>query len=136
MLRAAAYSNTLALALRLLVDTGASTTTFAPHFVEELELRQNDRTPEAEMIAMTGAVTAGLFILPRLRALGQTVVNLSIAAVDIPPEAGVDGVLGFDFLKRFRVAINATRGVVVAQLFEIDGLVNRLRDRLEWMRIA
>ena len=88
------------------------------------------------MVSMTASVMSSLYLLPRLRALGHAVDNLSIAAVNIPPEAGVDGVLGFDYLKRFRIGINAARGLVVAQSLEPIGFLPRLRDRMEWMRNA
>ena len=122
--------------LRLLLDTGATTTTFSPEFVRLLQLETDTSVAETEMVAMTGSLSAKFFILPRLRSLGHAVNNLSIAAVNIPPEAGVDGVLGFDYLKRFRIGINAARGLVVAQSLERSGFLTRLRDRMEWMRIA
>lgn len=79
-----------------------------------------------DMTSMTEIVESRLYRLPRLGALGHVVEGLTIAAVDIPTEAGVQGVLGYDFLKRFRMLFNPGRGVLVVQTAERLSLAHRI----------
>ena len=50
--------------------------------------------------------------LTRLRALGQERVAFPILSHTLPPSAGIDGLLGLDFLRGQRLEIDFARGVI------------------------
>jgi hypothetical protein len=45
-------------------------------------------------------------------AIGQKVDNLEVLCHDLPPESGVDGLLGINFLKRFKLTIRFRKGII------------------------
>ena len=45
-------------------------------------------------------------------AIGQKVTNLDVLCHDLPPESGVDGLLGLNFLRHFRLTIRFRKGII------------------------
>jgi hypothetical protein len=44
--------------------------------------------------------------------IGQQVANLEVLGHDLPAESGVDGLLGLNFLRQFKLTIRFRRGIV------------------------
>ena len=45
-------------------------------------------------------------------AIGQKVTNLDVLCHDLPPESGVDGLLGLNFLRHFKLTIRFRKGII------------------------
>ena len=45
-------------------------------------------------------------------AIGQKVTNLDVLCHDLPPESGVDGLLGLNFLRQFKLTIRFRKGII------------------------
>ena len=44
-------------------------------------------------------------------AIGQKVTNLDVLCHDLPPESDVDGLLGLNFFRQFKLAIRFRKGI-------------------------
>ena len=62
----------------------------------------------------TGSAVEFLPVVPILRisALGQTRRDFTILGHTLPPSAGIDGLLGLDFFRGTRLAIDFRKGIV------------------------
>jgi predicted aspartyl protease len=89
-----------------ILDTGAERTIIAPALAKRLHLRQ-DRAYPRQLRSLGGAVTGGDVELPGLAAAGVALPNFGAwVGADLPPIAGVDGLLGADILSRFDVDLD------------------------------
>lgn len=98
----------------LALDTGASRT-----MVSWLIARRLGYRPEfSPLVERTRIVTgSGVEYVPEIttteiRSLGRTVRGLPILVHDLPPEIGVDGLLGLDFLRRYRLSVDFKKGLI------------------------
>ena len=65
--------------------------------------------------AAVGAERGYLIRVARLRVLGFAEANLRVNALDLHEGAGVDGLLGFDFLRRFRYCVHSDEGRLLVE---------------------
>jgi clan AA aspartic protease (TIGR02281 family) len=83
--------------LWLLVDTGASITAIARHTAQRLGLNLRRPLRRVEATTADGVSRVPIVSLQRLQ-IGQTTIdNLEVAVINLPSDAGVDGVLGMNF---------------------------------------
>ena len=83
--------------------------------VEHLVAMGYDPTQEAERVKVTtgsGVELAPLVKLQRLVAMGQERLDLPVLAHTLPPTAGIDGLLGLDFLRERLLEIDFRRGLL------------------------
>ena len=111
LLEAADSSSTLV--IPVVLDTGASMTIIATDIMSRLGYDPANPGLERQRI-VTGS---GIEYAPRTTvrsaaSIGQKVTNLDVLCHDLPPESGVDGLLGLNFLKHFKLSISFRRGVV------------------------
>ncbi len=91
-----------------LLDTGASGTTISPALADELGLT----VQPIEAVGIGGSATAGTTIVSWLEAAGRAERDAPVAVIDlfgsVSKAAGrrIDGVLGYPFLKRYRLEID------------------------------
>jgi hypothetical protein len=45
-------------------------------------------------------------------AIGQRVANLDVLCHDLPPERGVDGLLGLNFFRQFKLTVRFRKGII------------------------
>ena len=97
------------LELTLALDTGAT------HTVVDLTLMMlngytlNDVIRPVEFETAKGAVSAYIFQIPALTALGRTLTNVEVSSYDFIGNDvlfDIDGVLGLDFFKETELTIN------------------------------
>jgi predicted aspartyl protease len=101
--------------LRLALDTGASTTMVS---IAPLVAAGHDPALAGERVQVTTA--AGVEFVPRLEiarlnSLGCDRADLAILGHTLPPSAGVDGLLGLDFLRGQELNIDFRKGTVTLQ---------------------
>jgi hypothetical protein len=89
-----------AVALRLLLDTGANVSVIAP---DRMRAAGYDPTRPPGQITVTTAgstgTVAGLFIVGRPTALGMDRINSPVLSYALPPDVDIDGLIGLDFFE-------------------------------------
>jgi predicted aspartyl protease len=98
--------------LRLALDTGATTTLVRPVFLEALGYDPALAPERLQITTGSGIEFVVRLRVARLSALGQSRENLAILGHSLPPSAGVDGLLGLDFLLGTRLEVDFRAGTV------------------------
>lgn len=99
---------------RMLLDTGASLLILPWRIATGLGL---DIDP-SRLISITTASaveSAPLTNIQKVTVLGKTVKNVPCLIKDLPPESGVDGLLGLSFLRHFKTTIDFKRGILTIE---------------------
>lgn len=97
----------------VVLDTGATMTILATDIMARLGY-----DPAAPTLARRRIITgSGVEYAPRITvrtatAIGQKVGNLEVLCHDLPPESGVDGLLGLNFLRNFKLTIRFRKGII------------------------
>ena len=92
------------------LDTGASTTSIPSYVVSALGY--NIPNPMDDIITGSGVEKAPIIEIKGLTAIGQTIENIEVVCLDLPPEIYVEGVLGLNFLINFDVHISFSKGII------------------------
>ena len=74
-----------------------------------------DPSLEPERVQVTtgsGVEFSPLVMVRRIIALGQNLLDLPVLAHTLPPTAGIDGLLGLDFLRERLLEINFRQGLL------------------------
>jgi predicted aspartyl protease len=101
------------LIIPVVLDTGASLTIIATDIMGRLGYDPANPTLDRQRIV----TSSGIEYAPRATvrfatAIGQKVANLEVLCHDLPPESGVDGLLGFNFLRHFKLTIRFRKGII------------------------
>ncbi len=99
--------------LRLILDTGATTSLIRSTILIAVGY-DPDASPDRVQVAMGGGI--GLIprvVLNRLSALGQHRLGFPVLAHAILPAAGIDGLLGLDFLRGTILTIDFRAGRII-----------------------
>ncbi|MCA1613422.1 MAG: retroviral-like aspartic protease family protein [Acidobacteria bacterium] len=98
--------------LRLALDTGASSSVVNVGLLVALGY---DPALSAERIQVTtgsGVEFAPRVTVERVNALGQQQINFPVIGHTLPPSAGVDGLLGLDFMRGRQLVVDFRHGRV------------------------
>lgn len=99
---------------QFIVDTGASMVTIPSDTARELGLIINVRTPRRTVYTAGGAVTAPEVVLTSVDIDGWEVRNVTALVVDLPDNEGW-GLLGMNYLRRFRMDLNTEEGLLLLE---------------------
>lgn len=97
---------------RLVFDTGASLVMIPWKIAVGIGLKIDPKTTIQTTTAST-VESSPKVIIPRLNVLGQEIKNVEALIKDLPPQAGVDGLLGLSFIRHFHVQINFSKGELI-----------------------
>lgn len=98
--------------LRLALDTGCSRSIISFETAEAIGCDPGGSNSRSRIITGSGIEIVPLVSLKSIKALGKTIKNLEVACHDLPEEGFVDGLLGLDFLKNFKLAIDFKKGII------------------------
>jgi clan AA aspartic protease (TIGR02281 family) len=98
--------------MQLLIDTGASLTIFTPGVLAQGGIRYRDTGRTAVFNTANGQVRAPVYTLDSLMVGDWQVSQIEIGVLDLGDTAGVDGLLGMNFLSRFRFFIDQDQAVL------------------------
>lgn len=94
---------------RLLLDTGASMTVLNRSVLRLLGVEQLPRKTTLQLTTANTVVNAPTYLLESLTAFGIQKPEFEIAALELPANANIDGLLGTDFLDDLIVVMNFHR---------------------------
>jgi predicted aspartyl protease len=84
--------------VRLLVDTGARNTVLPAQLLRELGCNLDNPQRNIQITAAGGVLQVPRIIVPWFNCLGNRHEKFEVIALDLPRSAGIDGLLGMDFL--------------------------------------
>ena len=97
----------------VVLDTGASMTILATDIMARLGYDPaNPQLDRQRIVTGSGIEYAPRTTVRSATAIGQKVANLDVLCHDLPPESGVDGLLGVNFLRHFKLTIRFRKGIV------------------------
>jgi hypothetical protein len=101
---------TVSSALRLALDTGATDTAVDARLLRAAGYDPAKAPTQVEVTMGGGIVYVPVLTVSKLTALGHVRTLFPILAHTLPPSAGVDGVLGLDFLRGQALTIDFRAG--------------------------
>lgn len=96
---------------KLVLDTGASFVVLPWWITTGLGLIINPKNLTSTTTAST-VENVPIATIPKVTVLDKTVRNVLCIVKDLPPEAGVDGLLGLSFLRNFNLLLNFKKGTL------------------------
>lgn len=88
------------------LDTGAHRTLITPELARALGVEPERLEPATRLVGLTGPTFAGALGLQTVSVLGLEVTDLQVVCHPLPVDFGIEGILGLDYLNRFRVVID------------------------------
>lgn len=101
--------------LRLVLDTGASLTLIVPELLDGLGYNPRDGIGRTTITSALGQEAGYTIRVARFSALGFSVPDFVIHAHDLADNAGIDGLLGLNFLRHFNYEIRSLDGELVVE---------------------
>jgi hypothetical protein len=99
--------------LRLALDTGATSTLINAGLLVSLGYDPSLSTYRVQVTMGSSVEFLPQINVTRLEALGQDQTNLPILCHTLPPSAGVDGLLGLDFLRDQTLTLDFRKGEIM-----------------------
>ena len=96
--------------LRLALDTGASVTLSNTAIAVSIGYDPSSAADRLQITTGSGVEFAPKIDVQSVRALGRIQRGFSVVCHTLPPSAGVDGLLGLDFLRDSRLTIDFRSG--------------------------
>jgi predicted aspartyl protease len=98
--------------LRFALDTGATGTVVSTGLLVALGYDPGLSPDRVEVTTGSGLEYAPRVVLEKAAALGQDLAGFPVLAHTLPPSAGVDGVLGLDFLRGLTLTLDFRAGEI------------------------
>jgi len=95
------------------VDTGASYTVISSEVAQALNLTPNPEIPPITLQTANGRIQAPLVNLESLTVGNLTTHNVAAAVHEVDDSSNIAGLLGLNFLNRFRMTVDSTRNQLV-----------------------
>ena len=101
--------------LQLALDTGATTTVINSGMLLSIGYDPALSSDRVQITTGSGVEFVPRLIMKRLSALGSELTDFSVLSHTLPPSAGVDGLLGLDFLRGNTLRINFKDGAITLE---------------------
>ena len=88
------------------LDTGARMSLIVPELARALGFEPEKMEPAVRLVSATGPASAALLMVASVSVLGLKVKNLRVMCHLLPPDLGLDGLLGLNFLNHFNIEID------------------------------
>jgi hypothetical protein len=99
----------------LALDTGAVETVIGDSALRLAGFDPSSAAQQVQATAATGVVSVSRLPVKRLSALGQECFDFPVLAHTLPTSAGVDGLLGLDFIRGKTLKIDFRAGLIDLQ---------------------
>jgi len=101
------------LLIPVVLDTGASFTIIATDLLVKLGYDPaNPLLERQRIITGSGIEYAPSMTVRSATAIGQKVSHVGVLCHDLPAESGIDGLLGLNFLRHFKLIIRFRKGII------------------------
>jgi len=97
---------------RMVLDTGATSTLVNWHVAVLLGYDLSTAPERIQITTGSGIEFAAQITLERIEALGKVSTSFPVLCHTLPPSAGVDGLIGLDFLRGQRVVLDFRSGML------------------------
>jgi clan AA aspartic protease (TIGR02281 family) len=97
----------------MLVDTGAALTLLSQQAAEEMGLDLSRAVRQEHIASIHRTVPVPVLLLESLQVGAHRVSDMEVVVLPLPPELRIDGLLGINFLERFRPTFEFDRGTLV-----------------------
>lgn len=98
--------------LRLALDTGATNTVIAAGLLVAIGYDPALSPDRIQVTTGSGVEFAPCVVVNRVAALGQQQTNFPLLCHTLPASAGVDGLLGLDFMRGYQLVIDFRNGQI------------------------
>ncbi len=98
--------------LKVALDTGAIYTMIPWEIARALGYQPELSRQQIEMMTASGMAIVPLIKVKEFRSLGQTVKGLELLVHDLPSAGRVEGLLGLNFLRAFKLTLDFKRGIL------------------------
>jgi len=98
--------------VRLVLDTGATSTLVNWHVAVLLGCDPSVAPKRIQITTGSGVEFAAQITMERIEALGKVSLAFPVLCHTLPPSAGVDGLLGLDFLRGQRMVLDFRSGML------------------------
>jgi predicted aspartyl protease len=113
------------------VDTAATTTQISTAVAKFIGLDLTNPVRYTDVVTASRVERAPVVCLPSLTTLGKTATDLDIVVRALPPQAGLDGLLGLNFFVKYTLFVNYSRGILVIQDRRSKNFWHRLQQAIE-----
>jgi len=100
------------IAVKFVVDTGASYTTISHATADQLDIDLGANPSTLSFHTANGTINAPLASVGSMQVGGLELKNVTVAVHDIFPDATIAGLLGLNFLSQFRLDIDSQAGLL------------------------
>jgi predicted aspartyl protease len=98
------------------LDTACTETLVAHHALDQIGYQARDGESIATVTSALGQEQGYRLRVTRLQALGHAFESFRVNVQDLPDNAGIDGLLGLNFLRQLNYEIRSKEGRIVAAL--------------------
>jgi hypothetical protein len=98
--------------LQLALDTGATSTTINVGMLVSIGYDPSLAPDRIQVTTGSSVEYVPRIALNKITALGQERINFSVLCHTLPPSAGIDGLLGLDFLRGRKLTIDFLQGQI------------------------
>ncbi len=98
-----------------ILDTGASYTVISEHVAKELKIDLDKKHPKIQLQTANGVIEVPLVTLDSIEVSGLRVDDLSAVVHDFSKDTNIAGLLGLNFLSKFRMDLDTEKGVLVLE---------------------
>lgn len=98
--------------LRLILDTGATTSVFRESILAAMGYDLANVTDRVEMTTGSHVTTVSRVVLTRFSALGKHRFGMQVVSHSLPLNISASGLLGLDFLRDFSLSIDFRNGQI------------------------
>jgi predicted aspartyl protease len=102
---------------RLVLDTGAATTTLVPEVIEEIGYSRRDGFKTAKVHTAIGAETGYWLHVSELGVLGVTTPNFALTVFPLGHK-DIDGLVGMNFLRHFNFEVRPAERRILVELIK------------------
>ncbi len=98
-----------------ILDTGASYTVISKHIAKELKIDLAKKHPKIRLQTANGIINVPLVTLDSIEVSGLRIDDVAVAVHDFSKDTNIAGLLGLNFLGKFRMELDTEKGVLILE---------------------